>query len=247
LLLLITVVVGAVAVDRARAAGPFRPPLPLDRSPTPLGTPRPAPAGSGGYRVLEVQDDGSGRPVRWDPCRPIHYVVRLQGEPPGGALAVETALRRVEAITGLRFVSDGTSDEVPRPGRPPSDPQRYGSRWSPVLIAWTTPREYPDMDGYAGLGGPEPVAGDQHGTERYVSGVVLLNADHLAEVMGWPGGPDRVTAVVTHELGHLVGLDHVDDPHALMYARPSSIDVDPGAGDLRGFAAVSGGPCFDDF
>jgi len=236
----------------ARAAGVLpggqRPAaLPADARTMPLGTPEPAPAGKGGFRYLGLEDDGSGRPVRWDPCRPIHYVVRPDGAPPGGEAAVREAVARVERLTGLRFVPDGATDESPSKDRPTMDVGRYGNRWSPVLVAWTEPREYPPMAGYAGLGGPDVVSGDRAGTRRYVSGVVLLNRDHLAEVRTWPDGPDRMAAVVLHEFGHLVGLDHVNDASQLMFKRPTALPGVVGDGDRRGLATLGDGPCFRDF
>jgi hypothetical protein len=224
-----------------------RPALASDVAPGPLGLAAVAPAGSGGYRLLETEDDGSGRPVRWDPCRPIHYVVRIGGAPPGGAAALRSALKGVSRLTGLRFVLDGTTRERPREHRPTMDTARYGNRWSPVLIAWTDPAEYPAMKGYAGLGGPDAVAGERPGQRRYVTGVVLLNRDHLTTVAAWPDGAARQQAIIRHELGHLVGLDHVADPAQLMYRQPVPHPGFFGAGDRRGLAAVSGGPCFRDF
>ena len=103
------------------------------------------------------------------------------------------------------------------------------------------------MAGYAGLGGPQSVAGDAPGRRRYVSGLVLLNADHLRTVGRGNGGDLRVEAVVRHEFGHLVGLDHVQDASELMDPRPSGDPADYADGDLRGLAALSGGPCFHDF
>jgi hypothetical protein len=196
---------------------------------------------------MREEDDGSHRPVRWDPCRPIHYVLRDANPPPGGDAAIASAIAEVEQITGLRFVSDGRTDEAPRPDRPSMDPSRYGRRWSPVLIAWTDPHEYPDIAGYAGLSGGDAVSGDRPGTMRYVSGVLLLNREHLDQVAGWQGGAARTRAVVLHELGHLVGLDHVTDPRELMYPRPTVLAYDFADGDLRGLAALSGGPCYRDF
>ena len=238
------------AVARAAGVAPARQrpaALPADARSRPLGTAAPAPAGKGGYRYLGLEDDGSGRPVRWDPCRPIHYVVRPDGAPPGGAAAVRGAVARVERLTGLRFVPDGATDEPPSKDRPTMDVGRYGDRWSPVLVAWTDPQEYPSMAGYAGLGGPDAVSGDGPGTRRYVSGVVFLNRDHLAEVRTWPEGRDRMAAVVLHEFGHLVGLDHVDDPSQLMFRRPTALPGVVGDGDRRGLARLGGGPCFRDF
>jgi predicted Zn-dependent protease len=49
-----------------------------------------------------------------------------------------------------------------------------------------------------------------------------------------------------HELGHLVGLDHVDDPGQLMYPVTALAVTDYAAGDLRGLHRLSTGPCAPD-
>lgn len=223
------------------------PALPADAAAAPLALPVPAPAGSGGYVVLEHEDDGSGRPVRWDPCRPIHYVIRERGAPAGGDAAVTSSVALVERITGLRFIFDGYTNEAPGSNRATVQAKRYGDRWAPVLVAWTDPREYPAMASYAGLGGPDAVSGRVPGRRRYVSGVVLLSRDYLGQTARWDGGQDRLDAVVLHEFGHLAGLDHVDDPAQLMYKQPTPQQGGFADGDRRGLAALSGGPCFRDY
>jgi hypothetical protein len=229
-----------------RRPGAF-PALPPDLATRPLGSPVAAPSGAGGYRVLERQDDGSRRPVRWDPCRPIHYVVRPDGAPPGGEQAIAAAADLVGRLTGLRLVAEGGTDERPAADRRTVQRERYGNRWAPVLVAWTDAQEYPPLGSYAGLGGPDAVAGRVPGHRRYVSGVVLLNRRHLARVVDWPGGRQQLAAVVLHEFGHLVGLDHVGDPGELMAEQPTPKDGGFAAGDRRGLAALSDGPCFRDY
>jgi hypothetical protein len=48
--------------------------------------------------------------------------------------------------------------------------------------------------------------------------------------------------VVLHELGHLVGLAHVNDPQQLMYSRGSTSNG-LGPGDLAGLARLGEGAC----
>jgi hypothetical protein len=248
LAVLVVILLGAALLGAARsgqAAGTAVPPVPPDAASTPLATPSPAPAGSGGYVFMATEDDGSGRPVRWDPCRPIHYVVRPAGAPPGGQALLDQAIARISALTGLVFVADGSTDEAPSADRPVLDRSRYGNRWSPVLIAWTDPTEYPEMAGAAGRGGPAAVAGDRVGRRHYVSGVVLLNGANLRDVANWNAGRAKIRGVILHELGHLVGLGHSSDPNQLMFDRQTVLAGERlGDGDLRGLSALGGGPCF---
>ena len=55
-----------------------------------------------------------------------------------------------------------------------------------------------------------------------------------------------VQAVVEHELGHLVGLAHVNDATQIMYPRASPRVLGYRAGDLTGLAALGRGACTAD-
>ena len=55
------------------------------------------------------------------------------------------------------------------------------------------------------------------------------------------GRAGQATTIVQHELGHVVGLDHVDDPGQLMY-RSNKGQVNLGPGDVEGLAIAGAGP-----
>ena len=77
-----------------------------------------------------------------------------------------------------------------------------------------------------------------------VTGSVVIDGADMAELMDGPNGPDAVRAVILHELGHLVGLDHVDDRDELMY--PEHIAQRTfGPGDRAGLAELGSGECVD--
>ena len=227
------------------------PPRPTDRplpgagaAPTPLGTPLPAPAARGAYAFVAFQEDGT-TPVAYDPCRQVHYVLR-PGAPPGGEEVVHAAFARLGQVTGLQFVSDGPSDEPLARGRAVYQPERYGDRWAPVLVGWQTEEENPELAGnVVGSAVSIPVSlGD--GPRVYVTGTVSLDATELPDLLADPDDAPVVRGVVLHELGHVVGLAHVDDPGQLMYPEAQRDVVDFAAGDLTGLARLGAGPCVPD-
>ena len=216
-----------------------------EKSAHPLGAPAPVASVSDSYEFLAHQADGTTA-VSYDPCRPIHYVIRALGEPVGGAQIITDAVLRVSRATGLRFVYDGATSEAPSRLRSPYQPERYGDRWAPVLISWVTHSENPDFaTDVLGQGGSFPVR-LPYEPSVYVTGQVHLDPRQLASILRWPNGNQVVRAIVLHELGHLVGLDHVTDASQLMYPRSQPDVTEFGAGDLTGLAALGRGTCVPD-
>jgi Matrixin/Protein of unknown function (DUF2510) len=221
------------------------PPEPRTEALKPLGTPAPVPAGTGSYEVERHQPNSPNTPVAWDPCRPIHYVVNPAGAPPDGALLLQSAIARLHTATGLQFVDDGTTTERPDKDRNAYQPARYDrSRWAPVLIAWSDEVAYPDLAGYI-AGETEPLAVTPNangGNYVYVSGEITFDRRDLSAAKA----PDRavVRAVMLHELGHLVGLDHTSDRHQIMFSESQYNVVDYGVGDLRGLARLGTQACY---
>ncbi len=112
-----------------------------------------------------------------------------------------------------------------------------------MLIGWVDQASFPLVAGdIAGIGGSSVVAPEGPGSERYVTGQGALDRDWFAEAVARPGGDADARAVVRHELGHLVGLDHVSDPGELMAESNSGVTT-LGPGDRQGLAAVGAGRC----
>ncbi len=176
---------------------------------TPTTTPPPAEE-IGDYEFLFVLEDGTV--LRWDPCSPIRYVVNYQGAPSFAREVLAAAITDAENATGIDFVDGGTTTEG-RNGTVPTG--------ADAIIAFTTPA---DSGGLlpataAGVGGANwyfPAGG----TPRLVDGLVLLNATDIAGYTSRYGeqfGRDVLRTVMLHELGHMVGLDHVTDIKQVMY------------------------------
>ncbi len=175
----------------------------------------------------------SGDPVTWSSCEPIRYVVNPAGAPDGWQQTVTQAMDAVTAASGLRFEAQGTTDDrgfenrvdlLDRPG--------------PVLIGWASVAEQPRLEGdTVGFAGPR-IGGNGR---TYVTGGVVLDAAAF-ERMEARGNEALERAVVMHELGHLVGLDHVDDDKQLMYPT-TTFQTTFGNGDLEGLKELGDGPC----
>ena len=137
---------------------------------------------------------------------------------------------------------EGPTTERPTTGRHPFQPEVYGDRWAPALVAWSDPEESPQLAGeVVGSGGSTPLELSAGGPMVYVTGLVVLDGPQVAGMLGGPSGRDEARAVIMHELGHLVGLGHVEDPTQLMHGDgregvPGVTAVGPG--DLSGFAGL---------
>lgn len=188
-------------------------------------------ADGGQYAFLETQED-SDEPVTYDPCQPVRVVVNTRTGPPDAMVLVADALDEMADLTGLTFDLDGVVTTAPS-----IDWQfdEADDGWQPVLVAWTDEDAVDELDGTVlGVGGS--VWSDQDGARRYVTGQVLLDGPQLTSL-----GPDETRATLLHELGHLVGLDHVGDEDSLM--QPYSGPDEWGSGDLAGLERLGRGSC----
>jgi len=198
-----------------------------------------------GYVFSNTQKD-KRTGVAWSPCRPIHYVLRgAKNAPRSGDRMLKDATARIAELTGLEIVDNGTTTEKYSDERKAYQPKRYGQRWAPVLISWSTTSEDRGLKGdVLGRAGGQWVATDS-GDRAYVTGTVSLDALQINRIRA-QFGYDVARAVVLHELGHLVGLGHVENRGALMNPTVSPDVTDFNRAERAGLKALGSGPCQPD-
>ena len=194
----------------------------------------PAPPASGDFAFAMTQP-GSTEPVGWDPCETIRYAVNPAGEPAGGRDLVERALERISAVTGLAFEDVGTTERRPFADQPVTFDDL------PVVIGWADDSEVPELAGQVvGLGGGSaPDDGSQD--HYYITGGIVLDTDAFTEAT-IAQSPRVMEALVVHEVAHLVGLGHVNEPMELMFGSNDG-QTEFGPGDLTGLARLGSLPC----
>lgn len=190
--------------------------------------------GSGEYAFLATRR-GTDLPIGWSPCEPIEYVVNPDGAPDDWEDLVDEAVATIADATGLVFDYGGETDDRDFEGR-----FGLGGRPEPVLVGWADEDEVSGLEGdVAGLAGP--MSRSNGVIQSYVTGRVVLDKDAFEDLEPAIGTEKRQRAIIIHELGHLVGLDHVDDPDELMYAETGVTELGPG--DRSGLAILGNTPC----
>ncbi len=199
-----------------------------------------APGGSPVSYAFLATDPGSGEPVGFDPCETeIHYVIRPDGSPPEGDAIVAEAFAEASRVTGFTFVLDGYTTTGPIEGRP----ALFAEQSEAVLVAWSTQAESPDLAETVVGWANSDLAPSLHGGLASRTGQVVLDTEDLTPELERRGGRAEVRSVVLHEIGHLLGLDHVDDTSQIMHEYSSPEVTTYQAGDLAGLEALGTGRC----
>jgi len=185
---------------------------------------------------------GAAGPVLRDPCQAIHWKLSTAGMPAGAEPLAQEAVASVATHTGLVFVFDGYASDVPTFDGPVLV---HGDKWeyAPLVIGWSTAAQSSDLGGdTTGVGGARITPGAYDEREFLRSGTVIIDTSDIRDIVTTPAEQARTRAVIMHELGHVVGLNHASDPRELMYPSASYV-IDWGPGDLQGLAEAGAGPC----
>jgi hypothetical protein len=193
----------------------------------------------------ELFDYGTGSPVAWDCSQPIHVSMNASALPDDLRREVMTELTAVlgtiSARSPFRLSLVSATERVPTTqwGR-----QWFASQSEPPVIFFVGDPSRSDLwlPGKAAVGGLFPMQVDDRGT-RAAAGFVIIDIDQLDDY--YPGHGYRSRgALFTHELLHVLGLDHTDHPSSMMTPRVSDSSGELGEGDLaalRHLAAVGCG------
>lgn len=186
------------------------------------------------YKVHSWTDPvGGTHRVRWNPCQTITYAVNLQmaGRTElarGQALTdVQRAFHRASERTGLTFSYSGRTTELPRNVGDQSWSNRQQA--AEIVVAWVdeSSKKYrSDLLSKVGSGYASGVGGwmlrgwtdaKGHWQAAVGRGFVVINAGHNHRYAAGFGSGVTRGALLLHELGHALGLDHVGSTNELMY------------------------------
>jgi hypothetical protein len=172
---------------------------------------------------------GNG-PVRWNPCGVIRYSVNLGGYDGSFRPVITEAVERLEAATGLPLVPAGDTTYMPTS----TSGGQFPSATSDMVIALGDEAQTDLVPGTV-IG--RTVIGYFANIFR-ATVVIDMSPGGVDSKQTWSSGVG-VGPVLLHELGHAVGLDHVNDPSQLMnpFASPNGPKT-YGAGDLTGLWQV---------
>ncbi len=214
--------------------------IPLPDGPSTRQQPSVPVTTTGNYAFM-FEERGQG-PTRYDPCRPLEWVLNPAGMPEGAHGLIDKAVAEVGRSSGLAFEYLGETDEVASFDRALFQ-DRYGEGFAPIIVGWSNAAETPELAGsVTGLGGSSSVNG-AYGEQRYLAaGVVILDSEDISGLMATPQGLDMSTAVIKHELAHVIGLAHVEDDTELMNHENGTMTT-WGPGDLAGLAVAGNGAC----
>jgi hypothetical protein len=219
------------AIVSRGSAAPVAGPVAAART---VAAPAPTTSTSTSYRFMA--EPTPGNPIKWTPCAPVHWAFNPTHAPTGGLRAVQSAVARVAATTGLTFTYDGTSASTP------TGSYLTGAPGRPLLIGWSTASESSLLAGQ-----PLNLVGmtqstwqrDDAGAYHITSGVIAFSNRVVAPT----SGANSWYTFALHELGHAVGLAHTGDATQIMHPSVPPTRSDYGSGDLAGLRRLGSTGC----
>jgi hypothetical protein len=167
-----------------------------------------------------------GAPLRWNPCKAIRYTINMGGYDESFRPVITEAIERLEAATGLPLAPAGNSTFMPTNAN-----QSLSGSPSELVIALTDEGQTDLLPGSV-VGRAGIVF-----SNSIIKGSVVVDMGDVGANPPWSG--TGVGAVLLHELGHAVGLDHVSNATQLMNAVASpGGPTTYGTGDLTGLWQV---------
>jgi hypothetical protein len=206
-------------------------------SPSPSPSEAAQPRDVGAYRFMHETSLG---PVRWDPCETITYRIDTRAAPRWVEDDLARALREVTEATGIRFEAQGRTTETFWHAL---NRIRWRGSGTDLVIQWVRNDRYEAIRDRLSSRRPSlafalPVPGDFAERGRYVGAILVMSESTFTNRFQrgfsyrWSHG-----VVLMHELGHVMGLDHVrKDDQQVMYvgASPEWNTVGFGSGDREG-------------
>jgi matrixin len=178
----------------------------------------------------------SGWVQRWNPCAPVTYKVDDRMNP--GALAnVKAAVAQLSRATGITFTYGGTTAFTPS-----------GGNWNQpasLVIAFANNRGVYGGSSYLAGGNQLGEGGFESsysyvGNPNNITSYKIIKGYAVIDNAGYNRASSKVRmAVLLHELGHAVGLNHAHFSSEIMYPVVSNSGPSGyAAGDLAGLAKV---------
>ena len=184
-----------------------------------------------------------GGPVRWDPCETITYGLDLRQAPAYAAADAAEAIERVADATSLELVetAPGVGSLDPTFSRMVERERGITDLGPDMVIVWTSHERYErlrdvhDLKRSIATTFPFVTGGVR---SRLIGAIVLV--DSRTTRPGGYGGWWSHGPTLLHEMGHAVGLGHVDDAGEIMYdgQQPTLTMSDWGQGDLEGLGRL---------